>query len=304
MAPNFTPAAQNPGAKTARQPAVTALTITQKHGTLLFATQAGVFYRGIEAKEHTSLGTKLDHVHALRFAADGKTLAIAGGTPAESGSVELWSWPERKLLGSIDGHEDVVHDLVWLDQGRRFVAASADRMVRLWDATNRRESHKFTGHSGPVLALAVSADERMLCSGSADHTVRVWETGSGKPLRALTNHLGPVHALAFRPQGQGPATLASAGGDATVRIWQPDIGRLVRIIRHPAPVFCLAWSSDGSKLFTGAQDGILRVIDGDSDRILEQRQITPERINCLVVDSARIVAGTSNGTITFQSRDR
>src|SRR5262249_21686104 len=144
------------------------------------------------------LATQLEHVHALAFAPDGKTLAAAGGTPAESGVVELWTWPGGKLLGRLEGHDDLVYDVAWLSSGT-LATAGADRTVRLWDAATRRATATLTGHSGPVLALAAAPDGSLLCSGSADHTIRVWELPSGKLLRSLNNHLGPVHALAFRP---------------------------------------------------------------------------------------------------------
>ena len=70
-------------------------------------------------------------------------------------------------------------------------------------------------------------------------------------------------------------TLASAGGDATVRIWQPLVGRQVRIIRHPAAVFALAWNGKGSLLVTAGKDGILRTMDGDSDQVLAEQTIAP-----------------------------
>src|SRR5436305_1087616 len=79
--------------------------------------------------------------------------------------------------------------------------------------------------------------------GSADQTIRVWSVADGQLLRSLDNHLGPVHALAVRPgrAADESVTLASASGDGTVRVWQPTVGRQVRIVRHPSPVFTLSW---------------------------------------------------------------
>ena len=78
----------------------------------------------------------------------------------------------------------------------------------------------------------------------------------------------PVHAVAFRPaiSSEAPLQCASASDDATVRMWQPTIGRMVRIIRgHEAPVFTLAYTPDGEKLFSAGKEGIIRRLDTASD---------------------------------------
>ncbi len=274
------------------KPAITALALVPGEAGFVQGSQAGVVFHSLDGKEKRSLTTQLDHVHALAFSPDGKVLASAGGSPAEAGVVALWSWPEGKLLGKLEAHQDVVYDVVWLDQGKRLATAGGDRTVRLWDAHTRRELAKLSGHSGPVLALAVSPDGRWLCSGSADHTIRVWDPVKPNLIRSMTNHLGPVHRLAFRP-GKGEIPRLASAGDGTVRLWQPSIGRLVRILRQPAPVLALAWSPDDGRLFTGGQDGVLREFAGDSDRLLREEKISPQRITTLACGTKRLLIGHS-----------
>ncbi len=285
----------------AGKPAVTALAITPDGKAFVYGSQAGVAVRPFAGGADQRIPTKLDHVHALAFAPDGSTLAVGGGSPAENGVVELWSWPGRKLLGRLEGHADVVYDVVWLAGGKGLVTASADRTLRVWDGGTRKAIKTLTGHSGPVLALALAPDSKWLCSGSADQTIRVWKTADWSLARSLDNHLGPVHSLAFRPGGEEgrPAYLASAGGDSTVRIWQPALGRLVRIVRHPAPVLALGWSPDGKHLSTGSKDGVVRTVDGDSDAILAERKVSQGAVVSLAVcpGDGRIVIGDALGGI-------
>jgi WD40 repeat protein len=287
-----------------RGPGITALALTPDEKGCLVGSQRGVEYRPLQGDHQMPLPTKLEHVHALAFAPDGKRVAVAGGTPAVAGVVELWDWPQRQPAGELADHTDVVYDVVWLDQGKRLATCSADRNVKIWDAGSGKCVHTLTGHSAPILALAVSPDGNLLCSGSADSTIRVWQAKSGKLLRALVNHLGPVHSLAFRPgqPPEQPAYLASAGGDSTVRIWQPAIGRMVRIVRHPAPVFAVTWGRDGKFVMSGGKDGGLYAIDGDSDQFFGGRLITS---GGWVLSLARcersdqVVVGDSEGKMTL-----
>ena len=288
------------------KPAITAIAVTPDGKGFVFGSQAGVTFRDWDGTSNQSIATELDNVHSLAFSPDDSRLAVAGGSPAEFGSVELWSWPQRKRVGQLEGHDDVVYDAVWLGDGKWIVTGSADRTVRVWEAATGKQLAKLAGHSGPVLCLAISPDGKLLCSGSADATIRVWDTGDWRLVRAMTNHLGPVHGLAFRsmtdraPDGERPpAVLASAGGDGTVRIWQPAIGRLVRIVRHPSPVHCLVWDDRGV-LWSGAKDGRLRAIDSENGEVTNERPAGGGCLFTLVASSAahRLIAGSASGEVT------
>jgi WD40 repeat protein len=280
------------------RPAITALAVSADGGLLVHGSQGGVRIRALQDATEKNLPTMLDHVCALAFSPDGKLLAVAGGSPAEAGIVEVYAWPECRRVGRLEGHEDVVHAVAWLSE-TKLATGSADRSVRLWSLSDGKCVAMLSGHSGPVLSLAAAANGKWLCSGSGDHTIRVWDPSNGRLVRSLTNHLGAVHALAVRPQQEGVLQLASASEDGSVRIWQPSIGRQVRIVRHPAPVFCLGWSKDGTVLYSGARDGQVRQIDGDSDTILHARKLADGRISSLAIrpHNELIFVGHASGAI-------
>src|SRR5262249_10669901 len=124
-------------AQTGTKPAITALAATPDGKGTLSGSQAGVAYRSADGKEDGSLPVQLDHVLALACAPDGLRLAVGGGSPAEVGAVEIWSWAERKRLGRLDAHVDIVTSVAWLPEGK-IATGSADRTVRVWDSVTFR----------------------------------------------------------------------------------------------------------------------------------------------------------------------
>ena len=79
---------------------VTALAEAPDGSGWLRGSQAGVVFRSSRDGRERAIPTSLDHVLALAFSPDGSTLAIAGGSPAESGAVELRAWPSGDLAGA------------------------------------------------------------------------------------------------------------------------------------------------------------------------------------------------------------
>ena len=98
-------------------------------------------------------------------------------------------------------------------------------------------------------------------SAGIDQSLRIWNLQTGKLIRSLDQHTAAVHALGLCPNNEGLPMVASAAADRTIRFWQPTIGPVVRYVRLKAAPLEIAWSRDGSRIFSACTDGQLRVID-------------------------------------------
>jgi len=214
-------------------------------------------------------------------------LAECGGRAGEMGEVRIWEG--RKLLRTIEAHDELIYRIAWSADGRRLYTAGHDRKIGVIDAESGRVEGYLEGHTGPVYALAVHGD--FVATGGADRTIRIWK--DRKLVRSIANHWEPVHALAFSPDGR---FLASGSADRTVRLWQPELGRLVRIVRdHEGTVLDLAWTS--RHLVSACSDGKVRLIASDDVTIEKVHAEHRDWVNALCAVGDRIHSGDASGRL-------
>src|SRR5262249_7138752 len=91
-------------------------------------------------------------VSALAFAADGKTLASAEGSPQapqEVGTIKLWDLATGRERPLLLGHRCGVTCLAFLPDGRTFASGSFDETVKLWDLGPGKVPRSGVPRAGP-----------------------------------------------------------------------------------------------------------------------------------------------------------
>lgn len=259
----------------AAEPPVTALGFAPDGKSLVAASQAGISIRNWPdlkvVVKPDSFRTSLANIRDVAFSPDGKHLAVAGGTPAEEGIVEVFSWPAGKRLSELQGHSDSVSGVAWIDDDS-LAAASLDHEVSVWDLGEQEPRRKLKGHSRGVTTVAVVRQQEKvtLVTAGLDQNLRVWELATGRQIRSLKNHTREVHQLAVRPATEGLPMVASISRDQSVRLWQPTIGRMVRFARLESPPLAVAWLPDGSLVAVASADGAVRLVDPDTAKVVRK----------------------------------
>jgi WD40 repeat protein len=136
----------------------------------------------------------------------------------------------------------------------------------VWDAKTGKSILDADGHTGLVRELRLSPDGRTLASASTDSTIRLWDVRSGKQLLKLAGAEGEVHRVSFSPKEKILVSAEHAG----LRIWDLTTGRQVKKLPSEDTVQWVEHTPDGRSLVIGCADLSVRVLDGDSGKVLRQ----------------------------------
>jgi WD40 repeat protein len=174
-------------------------------------------------------------------------------TASRSGQLFFIDTRDPTIFRALARHRQIVFDVAFAPDGRRFLTGCDDGVVRLWGLRGER-LRRFGGHSGAVTAIAFSPDGSRAVSGSLDGTVRLWDVESGALLHCLQGHEKGVLCVAFAPSGE---QVASGSADATVRLWDVGSGTEVHCLRgHRAAVAGVAFTPDGRRVLSGGDQTV------------------------------------------------
>lgn len=279
----------------AGQPPITAVLFSPGAQTVVACSQSGVtVYSWPDLEPVKQIATSAPNLHDLAFSPSGDRLAIAGGTPADDGTVEIISWPEGESLHRLNGHFDSVMSVCWLDEST-LASASLDHDVIIWNVANGEKLRTLKGHSRGVTSVEYLKEQQILVSAGLDQSLRVWAPSSGELIRSLAIHVKPVSSVRLRPLAAGLPMVASASDDKTVRFWQPTIGRMVRFARLPTPPREIQWSPDGAHVVACCDDGHVYVINPDTVEVVREFATLNHWASTLAVhpiDSSVLVGGS------------
>ncbi|MBL0217502.1 MAG: WD40 repeat domain-containing protein [Myxococcales bacterium] len=169
---------------------------------------------------------------------------------SRDGPAFLWDLASGDTTGMLLGHSG---ELVAISvRGDTILTASHDGSARLWSATDGSARAVLRGER--ELTAAVWQDDRTVVVGDLGGHLRTYEARTGKLLDE--RDLGsPISALAASPDGTHLAIGTLDGG----------LRDRERVIVHTAgAVTALAYSADGSRLYSSHVDGTTRAWDPET----------------------------------------
>jgi WD40 repeat protein len=158
--------------------------------------------------------------------------------------------------------------------GKRVHEAS---MLEVWDV-DQQTSLLETDNVSQDSAIAFDDESGRLAFLTPKGEIAIFFPTSQKLVVSRPLNFMPGQ-LEFQPGGDLLAGCHPA--DENVRLFSPITGQVLNVLRHPAGVRSIHWSSDGKLLACGCEDRNLytwRVDDGQQQRVFVGHQGTPARV--------------------------
>ncbi len=236
-------------------------------------------------------------VNALAATPDG--CFVSGG---EDGRIAQWCGDASRPRRVLTGHQGPISALAVAADGRAVASASWDRRVLLWSLDQPEPAPRtLIEHTAPANGVAFTRDGRSVVSAVYDGTVQItpltpgaatytlqlptainglavapdgafWLAAADGRLRVVDAQLrakgeielpdGPLTALTITADGR---QIAVAGLRTPVTILNiSNMTPVAKILGPGLPVWALAFSSDGTRLFSGGADRAVRRWDVDA----------------------------------------
>eukprot|EP01063_Lacrimia_lanifica_P008205 TRINITY_DN152_c0_g2_i3.p1 TRINITY_DN152_c0_g2~~TRINITY_DN152_c0_g2_i3.p1 ORF type:complete len:321 (+),score=143.90 TRINITY_DN152_c0_g2_i3:60-1022(+) len=144
------------------------------------------------------------------------------------------------------------------------VSGGWDKKVNVWSLSSLELEADMEGHTGYVNTVTMSPDGSLCASGGKDGSAMLWDLDRKEHLYSLDGS-DVIHELCFSPNRYW---LCAATG-SSIKIWDleskhtvaelvPELPEMGRKAMKPECI-SLAWSADGSTLYSGYTDGTIRV---------------------------------------------
>ena len=148
-----------------------------------------------------------------------------------------------------------------------FFTGLSNGAIQLWDLESESCLLTLQGHSKAVTSLAYDPFTGLLASGSQDTHIIIWDTFSESGKYRLKGHKDEITGLAFVSSATENSTddslyLISSSKDALVKCWDLTTQYcLETIVSHTGSIWSLEWFPHDRLLFTGGEDGRIRVYE-------------------------------------------
>uniref|UniRef100_A0A3B4UZI0 WD repeat and SOCS box containing 2 n=1 Tax=Seriola dumerili TaxID=41447 RepID=A0A3B4UZI0_SERDU len=236
-------------------------------------------------------------------------------TGLENGVIKIWNVLTGITVFDLHGHEGVVRDLVFPQNGTlTLVSSSRDKTLRIWDLAQKGKTVQvLSGHKDWISCCCVSSDCSMIASvGRFDRMVCLWSLRSYTFIRNLTGGtrktLYLLSSCDFSPDGALLATAAFSGSSWWIDLWDPYTAeKLATLVDYfedygQNQISSLQFSPNGLHLAIVTDDRALRIWEPGKTGMVMQTKADRDSngLCCNYHPQGGVVAtGTRDGHVRF-----
>lgn len=202
-------------------------------------------------------------------------------------SIKIWDLSQKKQIGQMPGHKASISCMQMDNRYSMLITGGRDAVLKMWNlnlgaqlyqeesqAIPSSESacvYTFDSHVDEITAL--SFDSTNLVSGSQDRTVRQWDLSNGKCLQTID--------LSFAGRLSQSSTVSSSS-----MLTPTDVSPVIGAVQ------CF-----DAALATGTKDGMVRLWDLRSGKVIRALEGHTEAITALKFDSKNLITGSLDRSV-------
>jgi len=221
-----------------------------------------------EGKTTRTFVSHTNNISSVAFSTDNRQIV----TGSKDKTIRLWNTLGecKVVIGEVQmSHTDWVSSVQFSPNHANpmIVSAGWDKIVKVWTLTDEfKLKQNLYGHTGYINTVTISPDGSLCASGGKDGTAMLWDLNEGKHLYSLdTGDI--INTLIFSPNH----FWLCAGTDSGIIIWDLESKDRIANLTKDYPDFgidpqtpnpgclSLAWSHDGTTLYAGYTDKLIRV---------------------------------------------
>ena len=199
-------------------------------------------------------------IEDVEFSPNGKLLAVTGGSPSESGEVQIWDVGTRELKLSLPVSYDTIRGASWSPNGKFLAFACADNSVKAIDAETGKIVFDLAANKDWVLGTVFSMDGNHLACVSRDRSAKLFDIPKRQFVDNITSVTdgvlkGGIHCVQRHPLRD---EIIFGGADGVPRIYRMfrvakrqrdgDENLLWNLPQVPGRIFAIDTNQNGSEI--------------------------------------------------------
>lgn len=196
-------------------------------------------------------------INTIAISRQAQFLALASGD-----EIRVWRLADRQPYRILDGHRDLIWNLVFAHDDNILFSRDANHTVHRWNIQDSRIELTIQLPNA-VRALAVSQDATLIATGGDAGIIYLWDGQTGQPLTTLKSTLNSsIRAMAFTDSAQ---SLAVGDDEGRIAVWNLAQGKEIAVFDgHTEAVTSLTFTQHDELLVSSGFEGSIHVWDMNS----------------------------------------
>jgi serine-threonine kinase receptor-associated protein len=240
------------------------------------------------------IGTFLGHkgaVSSCRLNAE----ATKAVTASFDFSAKVWNACTGDALQSFQ-HKHLVKTAIFSTDSSSIFTGGKEKLLRMFDLGRPdAKPTMFHGHNESICYLATTPDSNILISSADEKNIRIWDIRTQQTVKQLVT-TAPVSSL----QVSGDEKVLAASADKDVYFWDTASLELIKSVRMPHTVDCVAYSTVKNQFITGCEEELwIRIYNFDTEEEIGLKKGHHGPVRCLAFapGADRFASGSVDGTI-------